>query len=262
MPKSMLKSKLPSILKPLLLFWMAAFLFTLPSWRYWQAPANKVLTMACPSPLKGEEIIERTAFTFSYNEAHEQANWVAYVLTKAQLGSGVERSNKFMPDPLVSSQTATNADYAKSGYDRGHLAPAADMSWSLQVMQESFYFSNMSPQLPGFNRGIWKVLEEKVRDWALLYDTLYVVTGPVLEPGLPTIGPNNVSVPKAYFKALVAPKQHKGIAFLMPHAKSTASILEFSITIDALEELIDRDLFFQLPDHLEGAIEGTRHVWP
>ncbi len=258
----MLRSKLETFLKPFILLWIAAFFLGLPSLRFIQTNEPKGLHMACPLPINDEQVIQRTAYTFTYNEAHEQANWVAYILTKSHLGSGVERSNKFMPDPLVSSQTATNADYAKSGYDRGHLAPAADMSWSLQVMQESFYFSNMSPQLPGFNRGIWKVLEEKVRDWALLYDTLYVVTGPVLEPGLPTIGPNNVSVPKAYFKALVAPKQHKGIAFLMPHAKSTASILEFSITIDALEELINRDLFFQLPDHLEVAIEGTRHVWP
>lgn len=258
----MLKRKLPSMLKPLLLFWMAAFLFTLPSWRYWQAPANKIISMACPLPLKGEEVIERTAYTFSYNEAHEQANWVAYILTKAHLGSGVERSNKFMPDPFVLSQTATNADYAKSGYDRGHLAPAADMSWSLQVMQESFYYSNMSPQLPGFNRGIWKKLEEQVRAWALQYDTLYVVTGPILEAGLPSIGPNAVSVPKAYFKALIAPQQQKGIAFVMPNAKSEASVLAFSLSIDALEAKINRDLFYQLPDELEHKMESIVHLWP
>jgi endonuclease G len=262
MQKSMHNHKLPSFVKPLLLLWIAAFLFALPSWRYSQATETKVLSLACPLPINEEEVIQRTAYTFAYNETHEQANWVAYMLTKSHLGSGVERSNKFMPDPLVSTQTANNADYAKSGYDRGHLAPAADMSWSLQVMQESFYFSNMSPQLPGFNRGIWKILEEKVRDWALLYDTLYVVTGPVLEPDLPTIGANKVSVPKAYFKALVAPKQQKGIAFLMPNAKADASIFDFSITIDALEGIIKRDLFFQLPDHLAQKIEGVRYVWP
>ncbi|MFZ9657177.1 MAG: DNA/RNA non-specific endonuclease, partial [Crocinitomicaceae bacterium] len=154
--------------------------------------------LACPSLHPGEIILSHTAYSFSYNEEHEQANWVAYLLTKTHLGSGVERSDRFMEDPIVSTGTATNADYAKSGYDRGHLAPAADMSWSETVMQESFYYSNMSPQLPGFNRGIWKRLEEQVRTWAEFYDSIYVVTGPVLSPELPKIGPNQVSVPKYY----------------------------------------------------------------
>ena len=218
--------------------------------------------MACPLPLPGEEIFMHTAYSFSYNEQHEQANWVAYMLTKTHLGDGVERSNRFLEDPLVLTGTAVNADYAKSGYDRGHLAPAADMSWSLQVMQESFFYSNMSPQLPGFNRGIWKKLEEQVRAWALQYDTLYVVTGPILEAGLLTIGSNEVSVPKAYFKALIAPQQQKGIAFVMPNAKSEAAVLAFSLSIDALEAKINRDLFYQLPDQLEHKMESVLHVWP
>ena len=136
------------------------------------------------------------------------------------------------------------------------------MSWSLQVMQESFYYSNMSPQLPGFNRGIWKKLEEKVRDWTILYDSLYVVTGPVLEAGLPTIGPNQVSVPRYYYKALIAPKQQKGIAFLLPNAKSAADIFYFSMTIDALEAKLGRDFFYQLTDQLEQQIESKSTIWP
>lgn len=257
----MLKLNKQYFLKPLILLWIAAFFLCLASFRINQS-SGPALSIACPLPLPSEQVINRTAYTFAYNEEHEQANWVAYVLTQAHLGDGVERSNRFMEDPLVSTQTASNADYAKSGYDRGHLAPAADMSWSLQVMQESFYYSNMSPQLPGFNRGIWKKLEEKVRDWALLYDSLYVVTGPLLEAGLPTIGPNKVSVPKYYFKALIAPKQQKGIAFLMPNAKSDADLLAFSLSIDALEAKLGRDFFYQMKDQLEQQIESKASVWP
>ena len=258
----MLKHKQQSFLKPFILLWIAAFFLGLNSFLGVGREHKNDLSLACPLPLSGEEIISHNAYAFSYNEQHEQANWVAYILTKTHLGDGVERSNRFMEDPLVLSGTATNADYAKSGYDRGHLAPAADMSWSLEVMQESFYYSNMSPQLPGFNRGIWKKLEEQVRAWALQYDTLYVVTGPILEAGLPSIGPNGVSVPKAYFKALIAPKQQKGIAFVMPNAKSEASVLAFSLSIDALEAKINRDLFYQLPDELEHKMESILHVWP
>jgi endonuclease G len=258
----MLKLKQQSFLKPFILLWIAAFFLGLNSFLGVGRDNSKELSLACPLPLPGEEIITHIAYSFSYNEQHEQANWVAYMLTKTHLGDGVERSNRFLEDPLVYTQTATNADYAKSGYDRGHLAPAADMSWSLQVMQESFYYSNMSPQLPGFNRGIWKKLEEQVRAWTLQYDTLYVVTGPILEPGLPTIGANKVSVPKAYFKALIAPQQQKGIAFVMPNTKSEASVLSFSLSIDALEAKINRDLFFQLPDQIEQKIESIVHIWP
>jgi endonuclease G len=84
---------------------------------------------------------------------------------------------KFLEDKLVKTGSAVTKDYAKSGYDRGHPARAADLGWSAQTMRESFYFSNMSPQLPAFNRGIWKKMEEKVRDWALTYDTIFIVTG-------------------------------------------------------------------------------------
>lgn len=262
MQKSMLKLKQQIFLKPLILLWIAAFFFALPSLCFIQPNESNDLDMSCPLPTKEEQVVQRTAYTLAYNETHEQANWVAYTLTKEHLGTGVERSNRFMEDPLVSTQTATNADYAKSGYDRGHLAPAADMSWSLQVMQESFYYSNMSPQLPGFNRGIWKKLEEKVRAWAFIYDTLYVVTGPILEPGLPTIGPNQVSVPKAYYKALIAPSQHKGIAFILPNAKSDLELAVFSVSIDDLEAKLHRDLFYQLNDQLEHQLEVQREFWP
>jgi endonuclease G len=253
--------KLQFALKPLILIWMAAFLLVITAFRSSSTSPNANLSIACPLPIKNEEVVKRMAYTFAYNEQHEQANWVAYILTSSKLGSGVERSNRFMTDPLVSTQTATNADYAKSGYDRGHLAPAADMSWSLQAMQESFYYSNMSPQLPGFNRGIWKKLEEKVRAWTLKYDTIYIVTGPVLEKGLPTIGPNKVSIPKAYFKALIAPKQQKGLAFLMPNAKSDRALSDFSLSIDALEAKLGRDFFYQIPEKKEKLMEAQTQFW-
>ena len=149
--------------------------------------------------MKGDiPIIRHLGYSFQYSEKHEQAFWVAYELTKKETEKAFERTNEFIPDPSVSTGTATVGDYSKSGYDRGHLAPAADMGWSAQAMKESFYFSNMSPQEPGFNRGIWKKLEEQVRTWAKAYDSIYVVTGPVLKDGLVQLGPNGVSIPKYY----------------------------------------------------------------
>ena len=114
-----------------------------------------------PKTLSGEQIIYHTGYTLSYNEKHEQANWVAYELTAQELAGTVKRKDSFKSDPMVKSESASLADYRKSGYDRGHLIPAADMKWSTTAMSESFYMSNMSPQSPSFNRGIWKKLESQ-----------------------------------------------------------------------------------------------------
>jgi endonuclease G len=260
MPKLMRKSSFNKLQKPGILWIIPVFFMLFLAFK--NLSVSDPHCLACPSLHPGEIIQSHTAYSFSYNEIHEQANWVAYLLTKAHLGSGVERSDRFMEDPIVSTGTATNTDYAKSGFDRGHLAPAADMSWSETVMQESFYYSNMSPQMPGFNRGIWKRLEEQVRTWAEILDSIYVVTGPVLSSELPTIGPNKVSVPKYYFKALISIKAKKGIAFLMPNNKSDFTILEYAMSIDQLEKLLDRDLFHALPDPLEQQLEAVQHAMP
>ena len=132
-----------------------------------------------------EQIIYHTGFTLSYNEAHEQASWVAYELTSNELIKKVNRSDNFKQDPKVETGSALLSDYVRSGYDRGHLAPAADMSWSQITMEESFYMSNISPQKPGFNRGIWKKLESYVRQWAYDNESIYVVTGGIPTPDSP-----------------------------------------------------------------------------
>ena len=110
-----------------------------------------------------------------------------------------KRGDDFRPDPAVPTGSATPQDYTRSGYDRGHLAPAADMSFSVKTMSESFYMSNMSPQAPQFNRGIWSKLEKQVRHFATKEKRIVVVTGPILpvEKTI-TIGANKVTVPQ-YF---------------------------------------------------------------
>ena len=192
------------------------------------------------------------------NEGHEQANWVAYELTVSETGGKFKRTNKFIEDPLVSTGSATSKDYKKSGYDQGHLAPAADMAWSEITMKESFYFSNMSPQEPSFNRGIWKKLEEYVRYWACDNETIYVVTGPVLTEGLPSIGPNKVSVPEYYYKVILdyTLPEIKGIGFIMPNAGSKESLKTYAVTIDSVEKVTGIDFFYRLPDDQEGIIES------
>lgn len=203
----------------------------------------------------GQVVIFHAGYSFLYNEEHEQASWVAYELTREETNNRYKRSNRFKPDPWVKTKTARNADYSRSGYDRGHLAPAADMGWSARSMAESFYYSNMSPQLPGFNRGIWKKLEELVRNWAIEHQGLLVVTGPVLKEGLKTIGANGVSVPESYYKVILDNRQPgiKAIAFLLPHSSHSGGLQSFVVPIDSVESLTGIDFFPGFPheEHLE-----------
>ncbi len=176
------------------------------------------------------------------------------------------RANNFREDPAITTGSATLADYKGGPYDRGHLAPAVDMAWSSQAMSESFFMSNMSPQLPGFIRGIWKQLEEQVRAWAELGGSLWVVTGPVLGPGLPPIGPNGVSVPSMHYKVLLDDTQlpPEGIGYLLSNAKSDAALSSFMVPIDQVEQATGLDFFNALPDSVEDKVEAVihEHAWP
>jgi endonuclease G len=113
----------------------------------------------------GNQIIHHHGYSLSYNEEAEQADWVFYKLTPASISSSIERTNNFREDPFVNEGSAALKDYRKSGYDRGHLAPAGSMKADAENMSESFFMSNMSPQYPSFNRGVWKRLEGEVRYW-------------------------------------------------------------------------------------------------
>ncbi len=117
-----------------------------------------------PHYTNNSEIIQHTGYVLKYNEYFEQAEWVAYQLTIEEVNGDFERSNNFRKDLHISTGSATLKDYKNSGYDRGHLIPAADMKWSPDAMGASFFMSNMSPQNPSFNRGIWKKLEGQVRN--------------------------------------------------------------------------------------------------
>ncbi len=211
-----------------------------------------------PAPLSKEQVVVHTGYTLSYNETYEQANWVAYELTSSEAIGLYKRYNRFVPDDKVTTGTADNIDYAHSGFDRGHLAPAADMGWSEQSMRESFYYSNMSPQLPAFNRGIWKRLEIFVRSYALAHHSLYIVTGPVLMPGLSFIGPHQVAVPAFFYKVLLDTTHSPGIGigFIVPNKGSSMPLEKYAVSIDEVERMTGIDFFPSLTDDTEVLIES------
>jgi endonuclease G len=209
------------------------------------------LALGYPMAHTGDTILTYTGFHLAYNEQFEQAAWVAYVLTRDEIESGtIERTDNFRSDTSIVTGSASLADYRGSGFDRGHLAPAGDMKWDQLAMSQSFLMSNMSPQLPAFNRGIWRKLETEVRNWALEKDSLYVITGPLFSPADSLIGKNGVGVPGYYFKVLVdlSPPDHDMIAFLLPNSGSSEDLIQFAITVDSLEQLTAYDFFSVAPD--------------
>lgn len=217
-----------------------------------------------PAFSKKDQIIKHTAFTLCYSEPHEQAKWVAYKLTADMCNNnGEERTNNFREDPLVKTKSALPEDYKKSGYDRGHLCPAGDMGWSEQTMSESFYMSNMSPQVPAFNRGIWKYLETDVREWAKQNVEIIVVTAGVLQDSLPVIGSvNKVAVPKYYYKVILdyTLPEIKAIGFVLPNEGSKQSVFDYAVTVDSVEHLTGIDFFPALPDSIENYLESHINV--
>jgi len=210
-------------------------------------------------------IIKHKFYSLSYSDEHEQPIFVHYTLYKYQIGGNEPRSNDFKPDSLVSTQTANDSDYVKSGYDRGHLVPAADMSWSKDALTETFLYSNISPQVPSFNRGIWKKLEEKVRKWAIVYDSIEVYAGPVFVKNKGTIGPNQVTIPGYFYKVLLiyCNSDYSGVGFLFPHKKLKDAVYSFEVSIDSIESFSRLNFFEKLPDSIEVKVESTvdRNTW-
>jgi len=216
-------------------------------------------------------ILYRKGYVLGYNPEKKLADWVSYHFTDIYCVRNVGRTEDFRPDPdLLSGQRAELEDYKGSGYDRGHLAPAADMARDVQTMSESFLLSNMTPQVGvSFNRGIWKKLEEKVRDWVLQRKNIYVFTGPIFSDPrhYNTIGPNKVAVPTHFYKIIVSCTETgediDAMAFILPNQKNPDNKLpQFITTINEIEKLTGLDFMHELDDNIEGKLESKKaRMW-
>lgn len=229
-------------------------------------PSGKDLEIPVSLIPRQEQIIHHKGYTVSYNKDLKIPNWVSYELTRQETKGKEKRSDNFIADPLVKGTIATNADYARSGYDKGHMAPAADMKWSPEVMKESFYFSNMCPQHPQLNRRGWKNLEEKIRDWAIADSAIIIICGPIINQSSRTIGKNKVAVPERFFKVVLSPfvKPVRGIGFLFNNRQAVEPLSTYAVTIDSIEKLTNMDFFSPLPDEIENEVEANAdyYQWP
>lgn len=235
-------------------------------------------------------------FSLEWNAELKHSAWVAYTMDKYNSQQNVKRasSDAFQADPdLPKDMQVTNYNHTNDGLDRGHICASGDRLCSTEMNEQTFYFSNMSPMLNGFNTGIWRRMEDEVRTWgdatqANTYDTVYVCKGGTINNRLinftgqtagadgktPTTDANGMTVkglacPAYYFMAILAVKdgEYKAIAFLVPHDDqikpldgsseySEADLRQYTVTIDKLEEETGLDFFCNLPDLTEAAAES------
>lgn len=207
-----------------------------------------------------EEIrLKRTGYTVSYNNQYKTPHWVGWELTRAETKGDEERSNRFVPDPDLPEPRAEHADYTNTGYDRGHMAPAADMKWSEKAMAESFYMSNICPQDQKLNRDDWGDLEELCRAWAKKYGNIYITCGPIYDSKRPKrIGKHKIAVPNRFFKVVLIYNRKNPIAmgFLFKNAARHQDLQKYMVPVDSIETLTGYDFFAKLPDEVEKRIEA------
>ncbi len=233
------------------------FLFSLVTYNSYSQDFNFL-----PQKVNENQIITYTQFTLSYNDKHEQPDWVAYELNEDEVSKKRDRCDCFEKDENVKLGSATLKDYSSTGFDRGHLCPAADNNMSEKANRESFLMSNMSPQLPSFNRGIWADLESWVREKAKHYSKIYVATGPVFMNNLGKIGSNNVTIPGYFYKVILRfdGEKAQSIGFLLPHVGATGEIKDYVVPVNTIESLTGLDFFIDLPNSKENRIESQYYL--
>lgn len=210
-------------------------------------------------PGNNGDILCRKGYLLAHDSERKTPIWVAEHLTSERANATRSRSNAFKADPnLKRGRRAELSDYKNSGFDRGHMAPSADMRWDAQAMKESFYLSNMVPQVPDMNQHIWKDLEEKVRNWAIERGELYIYTGPIYAEGMEhdTIGANNVSVPTHIYKIIFDPVQLESVAFIMPNSElDPADMPGYIVSIREVEQQTGLDFLSKLSKRRQDMIE-------
>jgi len=221
---------------------------------------DSLTSIKLPSDAK---LIKHKAYYSVYSTTHKQPYFVAHIVPKDILYGSYTRNDGFVQDSLYLN-TADSTDYWASGYDRGHLAPAADFRWHKDAIKESFYYTNVAPQLKNFNRGAWSKLETLVREFAIDANEIYVITGAVLNNKLPKLqqGSYQVSIPKYYYKIMydIYPPEYKAIACIMPNQDISFDLAKYIVSVDSIENLTGFNFMNILPDSIENRIEKQSKI--
>lgn len=228
---------------------------------------QKVIAGGFPRNAANEMRICHRNYLVSANKIAKTPNWVAYHLYADQIAVPGHRVEYFCPDPcLKTNERAELSDYKGlfPVYNRGHLNPAGDNHWDNTAYKESYFLSNMVPQNPDNNGGIWLDLEKRVDSWTKEYGELYVITGPIYDyEGVKhkEVGGNKVWAPAGLFKIIYEPRKKQVLSFMMPNTSLNAKTLSTYLTsIDNINKATGLDLFPNLPKALKA--KKPTAMWP
>jgi endonuclease G len=210
-----------------------------------------------PSSRDREQIIHHKAFSLSYNSSYLMPSWVAYKVSKAQVNTEENIKAKYVPDPEVNTRSANKKDYKEGGYLMAQFVNYLDVKQIPDAIDETFYMTNIAPMKLVFYNHIWCRTETLIRLWTAENDGFYVICGPILtDSPFPTIGENNVSVPKRFYKAIYDPISKKAMGFIFKNGMSSGTLKSYAVSIDDIERETGIDLFTSLDDELEEQIES------
>ena len=227
-------------------------------------------------------------YALEWDNTKRHANWVAFTFDTTTSADNVKRTDAWSADPkLPTEMQVQESDHKNDGFDRGHLCASEDRVYLKEANKQTFYYSNISPQLKDFNGGFWRKLETRVQTWGRstadgVYDKVYVTKGGTLnkllknfkgttvDGGTPTTDANGFTIhglacPEYYYMAVLSQKDDvfHAIAFLVPHKEgmtenpSSDELKEYVVSVDKLEEETGIDFFCNLPDVLENEVEAA-----
>ena len=223
-----------------------------------EPPFDKSM-MELPAIRNTDVILVYSGFIVNYNPHRLIPNWVAYELTAEEVAGDVPRAKGFSMDLDYKDRQAMREDYSNTGWDKGHMAPAADMKWSQMAMNESFYLTNICPQNHDLNGNDWHTLERMTRDWALKYGKVWIICGPyVYANKYGTIGERKVVVPDGFFKAVLRKDGDEwySIAFVFENDNHRQAVKDAVVSVNDVESLIGYDIFTNLNDKIENDVEN------
>lgn len=221
------------------------------------------------------EIIDYDFYSVSFCEKYHLSEWAIYVLSPELLSDSIKRTSNFTPDPNLKKRGigTTLKDYYKSGFDRGHLVPAADMKYNRTSMSESFYLTNIVPQSPSFNRGANRIYENDFRQWgdkitSNINPFIIVIVGwntndnftEFIHSSFDDDSVKKIPIPENYYRIFIDPVELRSIAFYLPtgkysNRKKPKDLISYAISIDSLETITGLDFFHKFSDAEEMLLE-------
>lgn len=208
---------------------------------------------------------ETITYSYEYDCTKKHVRWVALTFDNVTSQKNVTRKDDYKPDYNIPEPYRTNGDDYYSPYNKGHMVASSDRLYSREANSQTFYYSNISPQLiSGFNQSgsTWDAIENKVQDWAKVsnpQDTTYIVKGTSIDYAILDTGKNGVKIPKYYFSTILSYKngQYKAIGFYIEHkSDKSKDIKACAKSIDELESITGLDFYHNLPDEIENIVES------